>query len=360
MSDLSTKYHSIPPIGVLSAYKEGRLAAADQRWVEELMERNPMVAAVVEELNPGDAGVIQKVAARVHDRVVAPRLPHKGFWSRYAGWIGLSSIVLLLGIYGVFEWTQPEPRYFNETMIIAEPSVDADAEVKLSTNEMDPASSTQKSVPIDQMIRETENEDGALPSDPNTEKMPVSSVDEQKKQQLENRQKQEDAQQDDGSPTEPDKNSGGEDNTRTYSTKNSENQNVLLALNNVQILSKTNPDALNTRSKGGGGNPLGEQTTSSSSSYSVEDMPSYPGGDRALQNYFKGKLRPIEIPKDQDRFDRSVLVELTINARGKLKDYTIRGQLHPLHQKALEEAIDELPRFRKGSEKITYSLGLSF
>lgn len=345
---------------MLSAYKEGRLAEKDQHWIEEVMERNPMVAAVVEDLNPGDSGMIQSVAARIHDRVVAPRIPHKGFWSRYGGWIGLSSIVLILGVYGILEWNKPEPRYYNETMAIADPSVDVDAKVNLSTNETDADASTQESVSTDQMIRKTENEDGALPENPDDKTNLAASHSEGDQEQPEKNNTQAKDPREERSPTEPEKNSGGADNTRTYNTKSSQNTTTLLALNNVQILSKMNPDAMNTRSTGGGGNPLGEQTTSSSNSYSVEDMPSYPGGDRALQNYFKGQLRPIEIPKDQDRFDRSVLVELTINARGKLKDYKIRGQLHPLHQKALEKAIEELPRFRKGSQKITYSLGLSF
>jgi hypothetical protein len=162
----------------------------------------------------------------------------------------------------------------------------------------------------------------------------------------------------------PEKKKQPEDNTRTFvSEAKSASKTVVLAVQQVQILAKTNPDDIaRSSSKNNNGNPMQTfgQKPGSGSSYSIDDIPKFPGGDRALQNYFAGKLRPIKIKESENKFDKSVMIDLEINFRGKLKDYSIYGQLHPDHQKVLIKAIEELPRFGKGNENITYSLGIAF
>ena len=256
---------------------------------------------------------------------------------------------------------KPEPRYTNETMLLADNEVDPNVQVNLSTRKNNDESETysEKGAKDANRIRETDLEDGAVPKNLSEENNILTSSLEENDEEGKGENEKELTGGNNDTPNDL-QSENTFDNTREFSAENKKNQTIMLAVSNVQILSKSNPDALNTRSTGGKGNPLGEQTTSTSNNFSVSDIPSYPGGDRALNNYFKGKLRPIQIPQHQDKFDRTVLIELTINSRGKLKDYKIRGQLHPTHQDALVKAIEELPRFNKGSEKITYSLGLTF
>ena len=349
------KYHNIPSIDLLMAYKSGKLTGDELISVERAISLNPMVAGVAESMDVKNVPLTKSIADRIHESFIIPKLKHRGFWTKYAGWIGLSSIILLLGLYGVTEFMKPEPIYTNETMTISDKEVDPKAEVNLATKEQSQDRGEKVAVNqlqgVDELINGLDNiDDSTVDDGSKDEKLSDNETSSQISKSDENNTSNQLIDQDDK----------GVDNTREFSAENKSNQSVLLAVSNVQILSKSNPDALNTRSTGGGGNPLGEQTTSSSNSFSVSDIPSFPGGDRALNNYFRGKLRPIEIPNHQDKFDRTVLIELTINSRGKLKDYKIRGQLHPTHQSALVEAIEELPHFNKGSEKITYSLGVSF
>tara|TARA_B100000508_G_scaffold118450_1_gene98553 strand:- start:69462 stop:70517 length:1056 start_codon:yes stop_codon:yes gene_type:complete len=350
------KYHDIPSLKLLQAYKQGKLSGHDLNWVEERIANNPMVAGVVDQMDVSDYNVVQSITDRVRHNVVEKHLSKTGFWTKYGVWIGLSSIAILLGIVGFTSWNSPEPRYFNETMLLSDPDIDVDAWVKLAERD-----ETQNGQQDDVEINVVQSENDLGNQDQLNTKQSEERTLEKKGKELDAETKEKFTVQTNNEDEGLNKNEQNyEDNTREFDNEQSKNQTILLAVSTVQILSKTNPDALNTRTTGGGGNPLGDQTTSSGSSFSVKDIPAYPGGDRALGNYFKGKLRPIQIPQHQDKFDRTVLIELTINARGKLKDYKIRGQLHPTHQQALEKAIEELPRFRKGSEKITYSLGVSF
>ncbi len=349
------KYHNIPSIDLILAYKSGKLTGEELISVERAISLNPMVAGVAESMEVEDVPMTKSIANKIHENFITPKLKHRGFLTKYAGWIGLSSILILLGIYGVTEMLKPEPRYANETMTISDQEVDPNVKVNLETKDQvlikDENGSTLELSEAGQLVDGSENFEGGKDHNAlQNEQLSDNETSNQLNVLGEDKPGDEIKEEDEN----------GFDNTREFSAESKSNRSVLLAVSNVQILSKSNPDALNTRSTGGGGNPLGEQTTSSSNSFSVKDIPSYPGGDRALNNYFRGKLRPIEIPSHQDKFDRTVLIELTINARGKLKDYEIRGQLHPTHQDALIKAIDGLPRFNKGSEKITYSLGLSF
>lgn len=352
MSSHSMKYHNIPSLDLIEAYKSGKLTGEKLIMVERAISLNPMVAGVVEDFDAENVPAIRAVSARVLENFLVPKLMHRGFWSKYVGWIGLSAIILLFGIYEVTEMNKPEPRYSNETMLLTDQEVNPDAEVRLAVKET--TNDVVQNEPLsdgDQNVVVNSTDEDAIRSEEDnlTEELEMNSSDKEFAQTADKELNPEE-----------DPKVEKFDNTREFSAENKSNQTILLAVSNVQILSKMNPDAMNTRTTSGGGNPLGDQTTSSSNNFSVSDIPSYPGGDRALNNYFKGKLRPIKVPQHQDKFDRTVLVELTINSRGKLKDYKIRGQLHPTHQDALTKAIEELPRFNKGSEKITYSLGLSF
>lgn len=352
MSSHSMKYHNIPSIDLLEAYKSGRLTGDELISVERAISLNPMVAGVAESLEIEDVPVIKNISNNIHNHFLTPKLKPSGFWSKYGGWIGLSSIVILLGINGVTELSKPEARYVNDAMLLVDNEVNPNAQVELtaSANNSEQSQEADKTQPEQSkkalLIDTTESDEGSdTVEETLSEEVDVAAILAIDDLGEENSSEEEET----------------FENTREFSAENQESKNVMLAVSNVQILSKSNPDALNTRSSGGGGNPLGNQTTSTgNNSFSVSDIPTYPGGDRALGNYFKGKLRPIQIPKHQDKFDRTVLIELTVNSRGRLKDYNIRGQLHPTHQDALVKAIEELPRFNKASEKITYSLGVSF
>ena len=78
-------------------------------------------------------------------------------------------------------------------------------------------------------------------------------------------------------------------------------------------------------------------------------------------NYFRGKLQPITMDVNQLDFDQNVMLVLEINQRGKLVHHELFEYLHPDYQKALEDAVNNLPKFKPvNGEKVTYSIGISF
>ena len=356
------KYHSLPSLSDLKAYQQGKLSSDERSWIDSVIDRNPLVAEVFKNAESTNSAAVQRVSTSVTDRIAKTYIPNRGFWSKYAGWIGLSSIAIILGSIYFLNSENISPKYALEKSSLhieqpeksngvdlisgdyAERKEGLNNDTEYSNSEIDGPS--ENAIGQNAILASNFDNTGVNGLNPKSNsEMTTSSTLEFDEKEINN--------------TEP-------DNTRTFENNESNEKTgtVLLALNSVNILSKLNPDDFNTReTNSGGGNPLGRSETKrqNNASYSMQDLPSYPGGDQALINYFKGKLRPIEIPAKADQFDRSVMIELEVNSRGKLKDYQIFGNLHPTHQKQLEDAIKELPQFEKGKgEKVKYSLAISF
>ncbi len=361
MSNQYMKYHKVAPIEMLKAYSKGELSVSDSMWIEQLMQKNPMVKAVAEDVASINVETVKSISNRTSKSISTVYLSKIGFWSKYGVWIGLSSIALIIGLALFLQKSntavyEPIPMSqklksskkipSNNSFIGVAPVTDQDEtsedDLTIETDLKADNANTKQSVqsPEDEKI-----DFGNISSDQLTVKTQTFDP---KAKTIE--------------PISIDANKGA-DNTRSFSssTKSTASQSVVLSVQNVQILAKSNPKDIK-RSNNNSGSPLNTfgGNKSKGSSYAIADVPKYRGGDRALQDYFVGKLRPLKITKGEDRFDRSVMIDLEINSRGKLKDYTIHGNLHPIHQKALIEAIKNLPKFSKGSESVVYSIGISF
>ena len=379
MSSQSMKYHSLPSYEMIVAFKAGDLSAADSKWVTQLIRSNDMVKAVADEASASEVAAVESISSRVSQQLTTAYFS-RGFWSKYGVWIGLSAITLLIGLFYLFNGEQTEPLYTVDKMQLEKSTSSNNSPLEIAKTSEKSNSAQQKNNLGGVTSVENEQEENTKPGlfqpdkreksttntennskqdemkGSNTKPVPVDAVDIVDSKPTKGK---------DPTPkiTPPKEASSTTDNTREFSTKDAKsNQNVMLAVQNVQIMAKINPDDIQSSgSNVSGGNPLGARSEArSNGSYSVNDMPHYPGGDRALQNYFIGELRPIKIPKKQDVYAKSVVIDLALNSRGKLKEYTIHGKLHPKHQKALVKAIENLPRFEKGKEKVNYTLGISF
>src|SRR5690554_2657351 len=367
MSSQSMKYHELPSFETLVAYQKGDLSAVDSKWIEQLIQSNPMVKAVVESASSINSTAIKSISKRTSQSIATTYYSKAGFWSKYGIWIGLSSIALLMGFAYLFQTLKAEALYEQtalnmndssndaiknhspkEKAVLASFESDADDEEQNPNSTVDIQGDTELIEKEFDLKSEGEktSKQGSMRATQENKKTPFDGMGFNAYQKPE------------------EKNQKTPDNTRTFTAESStSSKTVILSVQQVQILAKTNPDDFSSSSKKDNkGNPLHTfgQKPGDNGSYAIADVPKYPGGDRALQNYFTGKLRPIKIQEKDNQYDKSVMIDLEINFRGKLKDYKIYGQLHPDHQSALIKAIEELPRFDKGTENITYSLGIAF
>lgn len=380
MSTQSMKYSDLPSIRQLMEFKRGELSGRERANIAGMVDNNPMVAAVMADLHEDQVTDIETISARIKRLKLSHYLRKNRFWWKWSGWFGLAVIVSAIGFYFWNASIQPEQRYAQveaglevnnepkKTKIAWNIEQNQQQEVKddvapeKAVNAADESGeeSPQKSNVATTEINGSVSESEAPPAPEKSaseESKPEKHVDKKTATRKTTPDQETTEKQRSDKKREP--------MTATWkneesSTRENESSTVVLSVNQVQILSKVNPKAMKTKQRNSDRNSLGAQTTAKNRQFSVKDMPQYPGGDRALKNYFVGQLKPIEIDRSADRYDRTALVELTINRWGKVKDAEIRGKLHPEHQKALNEAIEDLPRFKKGSERVHYSIGITF
>ncbi|MBW7867237.1 MAG: hypothetical protein H3C31_02805 [Brumimicrobium sp.] len=343
MSTPSMKYHDLPSLKTLIAYKNGLLSESERNWVESMLQHNAMVRAVAENATDISESSVATISQRTGKLVAIQYGLKSGFWSSYGVWIGLSSIILILGLFFFFNQFREKANYQPIELSVnfqpfTEKSLENEQEIPSVIVNKSPETNYKEikekyahdSKQIDAASYVVEDADITIAS----EIKPENKVAEQKK-----------------------------DNTRIFQEDNQvvKNELVLLSVSDVQILTKFNPaDVQVKNSKNRQPYAIGNKKNTKASYYSLEDVPTYPGGDQALQDYFRGKLQPIQIKQNNDKYDRSVVIDLEIAASGKLKDYKIYGQLYPEHHKALIKAIQELPKFQKGTESVSYSIGVAF
>lgn len=352
------KYCELPTFKMLQAYKSGKLSSRDRLWVEESIRHNPMVSAVASTVGAVDAKTVAMLSKKTGEGIARKYL-RVGFWSKYGVWIGLSSILLLLAVSFYFNrstpaYTQNElaltPTFVTSTLpVLAKNSNNASSPViekSFSNNNKEGASLlTKKENITDQQKSEVKDE--AQPAKIEVEKQPV--------------------QQYKAVTTQPQKTKKAltpivEDKAEKESS-NQENRKIILSVQQVQLLSKrfANPPSHSTKSNRNSPLRTAAKNNTDHAAKKYENLPEFPGGDQALKRYFKGKLHPVKVSfVSSEKYDRAVRVDLTIKSNGKLDDFKIFGNLSPVHKKELEEAIQAIPRFTKGSASTIYSLGISF
>lgn len=133
------------------------------------------------------------------------------------------------------------------------------------------------------------------------------------------------------------------DNTRNFEDES--NKMVFLRMGGAEILSKVNAyDAQGNKTDNKAVNDpnIGSKTTTKvkNNSYSLNDMPSYPGGDAGYQAYLIRKLHNlIYIRKKDAVYD--VNVQFTVSAKGNVEDVEIIGDIPSLMEKEIVRVVKD-------------------
>jgi hypothetical protein len=103
-------------------------------------------------------------------------------------------------------------------------------------------------------------------------------------------------------------------------------------------------------------------TNKKNTSYKLEDMPHYKGGDEALAGYVKGKIALKSYPSPQSGI--STVVEFVVNSKGKVSDIKFQNQLDPTMEKDITEILSNVsfvPGKKSGKKgSMHYMMALMF
>lgn len=337
----------LPSAVEIQKFRLKKLSALEMEWMDQLIQSNPMVAAAVGVSDDVNLAEVSEVNSAVLERLPNFHLEKIGFWTKYGSWIGLSSIILLIGIASVLYTSETTLPLYSQSSLDLEQVKATPSSFEFETNSVSTNSQhddTKSTLTIDPEKKSDElNNYPSAKKDTNNPKDTKSST-----------------------PTILPANNLNKTPEKSF-TRQSENSDnavreITVAVSNINVLAKLNPDEYKvSRTSNSGADPLNSGGSKSvSKQFSIADLPSFPGGDQALLDYFKGKMTPINSYTNV-KFDKAIMLKLVINSRGKLKDYEVLGNIHPDHKVQLEKAIASLPKFNSGKgNKIEYNLGLSF
>jgi hypothetical protein len=132
-----------------------------------------------------------------------------------------------------------------------------------------------------------------------------------------------------------------------------------LQIVSAKVLQKMTKTSGSTRKSSKNGQ-LPTPSNRNASYYLLEDMPEYPGGDNAMEEYLAGNFRnPV---KDKRKLSGpAVAVMFTVSARGKISDVEITRSIGPELDVEIIRLISSMPQWNAGKHKgdITCVLALT-
>lgn len=326
MSIQSMKYHNLPTTKQIEAYNSGRMSSGERKWMDSMIKRNPFVKESVQAAKTADMAAVGRISSYMSTNVTAQYLTKVGFWSKYGGWISFSSFAVIIGL-GVFFG----PDLYNKYVLsenVMEVGIVTNGEIPAATiedNSKESLETVSNSNSVDLKVVKTietndfSNADVILTelNEPNNENNAVAVTD----PEIEDKE----------TPEVINESTKAVNDLAPKATKL-----TVLSAKKVVISSKFDPD-----------------------NKSSSNLPLYPGGDLALCDYFKSKIRAIQVP-DAEKYSVKASILLQVSAKGKVMSSSIKGKIHPTHESALQTAIDNLPKFESGKSKAQYSIEVRF
>lgn len=360
MSTHTRTYNLLPTMNELIAFKNGNIKGKRYKEIQRLVASNSMVAEALQISTSISQDEVFALRSALSDKIAAFLVVKTTFWWKIAGWF--SSIAILVAIFFVYNYQAKQDnlaeRAFvaieseqNATNNLAPPTLEqAQPELTLlGTNKSKHKETAQIKEAAKAPVAKKIIPKKAIKSSKKTTAKFIFAKKTQKKQAviIESKTK--------GS------NSVKKPQIKSVSKVNT---TVLLNLQKVQILQKTNPQSTKVSTHSSSRySPLGRDNKSKNvKTYAADDLPEYPGGDAGIRGFFRGIIRPVSVSKQTvTSKNRSCYVRILVNARGKIKETEIIGNPPKEIAKQLKEGLKKLPDFMPGDgNKVEYLISLSY
>jgi outer membrane biosynthesis protein TonB len=337
----------------LRRYLGGTLPKNSIHGVEKHLLNCEFCATVLEDMdvNQGADFVAQNIAKNVNARIseIIGSGPRLGFWIQYKTVIQLTSAFFLLGTAILFYLYTPSSH--SNTKVIA-PKVPAVALAPIaSRSESEPKILAGKAKEEEIELKKRNSDPPILISSPKKEelKMEPSNPDNAKPENTEIKTSPVMAE-----PTLPIK----KESPSTEVLAEKENY-ASLQIVSAKVLQKMSKTEGNTRKASKNGQ-ISVSKSKNPSYFLLEDMPQYPGGDAAMEDFLSRNFKnPI---KDKRNLTgQTVAVMFTVSSKGKLSDIEITRSIAPELDVEVIRLLTAMPQWDPGKHKgdITCVLALT-
>ncbi|MBK7627221.1 MAG: TonB-dependent receptor plug domain-containing protein [Bacteroidales bacterium] len=91
----------------------------------------------------------------------------------------------------------------------------------------------------------------------------------------------------------------------------------------------------------------GEPVSNKDVFFVVEEMPAFPGGEKALQSYIYNN---IKVMKGSEKISEPVLVVFTVDSKGKVRDATVLKKKYPVWEAEAIRVVSSMPDWKPGMQ----------
>lgn len=331
----------------LMQFKRGTLHKKRVQEIQQLIKTNPMVAEALQIAEDVNASEVMSLTNSLKGKMATYLIEKSTFWWKLIGWSGSIAVIALIGWLFLKNNTNPSKSIAEVTPTIqfSNPKMDnknTNVALPVKTDEL--TSNNISTVKNEANQDKVESKESAkikeiTPKTVEKEKSVASIKNEVEKTV--------------STPTK-----------QVQKTEKASPTSVVLNLQYVQILQKTNPNDSKVKTKSSSQyDPLGRGTVKKTEkTYAAEDLPSFPGGDDAIQDYFRGIIHPVSIPiASATTKNRSCYVRILVNSRGKVKETEIIGTPPKEIREQLKKGLEKLPDFIPGKgNEVEYLISLSY
>ncbi|MEO9257715.1 MAG: hypothetical protein ABI207_04995 [Crocinitomicaceae bacterium] len=350
MSTHTLTYSMLPSMDELMQFKQGTLHKKRVQEIEQLIQTNPMVAEALLIVDDVSASEVIALTNSLRGNLASYLIAKSTFWWKFIGWTSSIAVIAIIGWLFLKNNTNPSKLISKTTPStqLSQPTVQHE-----NTTVVSPIQKNDTKEQVESNLVVAKNE---------LKQEKIASKDEIKI--TESNLKVTDKTK----AVTPLKNEGEKTvSTPTKQAQNAEKSSptsIMLNLQYVQILQKTNPNDSKVKTKSSSQyDPLGRGTVKKTEkTYAAEDLPSFPGGDDAIQDYFRGIIHPVSIPiASATTKNRSCYVRILVNARGKVKETEIIGTPPAEIKEQLKKGLEKLPDFIPGKgNEVEYLISLSY
>jgi hypothetical protein len=351
--------NGMPDQEMLRRYFEGKLNPQEHQSMTVLLEEDEFIREAFGNLNAGQFAVVEKISVSVNERL-KNKFGHPPVYMNWKIWLSVFiGLIFITGIVAMKDWEEKgkvsENRKSNENLEHKQKNIDKNNSNQNTSTEMKVVATNETTMMFDSPNTETENKLAIL-----KKKDSVKS----EKKVLEEKKIIEDG---------PDENSIDQkvkdQKTNDATTIDSGKKIYRLRIGDAAVLTTQNLAEKEANSGEERDNTdvrdfnIGDPATNKkNTSFKLEDMPHYKGGDEALAGYVKGKIALKSYPSPQSGF--STVVEFIVNSKGKVSDIKFQNPLDPNMEKDITEILSNVsfvPGKKSGKKgSMHYMMALMF
>lgn len=335
MSDKNT-YQWMPDAETLKRFYDGKLNAVDHQAMTLLLEKDEFMRLAFADLNRKEFDVVENISISVNDKL-RNKFGRPPLYMNWKIWLSVFiGVIFITGFVAMKDWNKEgklaEKEKRKQNIEYRQKNIDKKQNVHLVNDNSVKNSTNETTMMFDSKNIDTENKLAVLKKKDSV--LTDKKIIEEKKNTI------------DG-PADNKVDNTNKQKTDNATTIDPGKKIFRLRISDAAVLTTENLAEKEASSGEDRGNidvrnvNIGDPVkTKKNTSFNLEDMPQYKGGNEALAGYVKGKIALKSYPLKESSL--STVVEFVVTSKGRIEDIKFQNALDPTMEKDIKEVLSNV------------------